>query len=179
MRQTPRRITLRVGLVTAVGLAAGALAPAGGGPTLVGTGVRVEPAEVALAQAGSRAPYSVRRPTELPDGAWLDRAVWIGPEVEHEPAGDVVSVDLVYILSGGETVHVWQTNNPALIETGKDPSATGVAERLGGARWVLERFDHLGRPRLRLARRFSDGVTLAVYGPDDEVLLRRVATSVR
>jgi len=144
---------------------------------VVGTGVAKPSAEVGRQQAAQAlAPYKIKEARSLPAGAYLDEVSWLVPGAET-PGAKTFSVDLIYRLSDGGTIHVWQTNQD-LTGTGKDPAAGGTSVTTGNNSWRRSSFTFGSAARLGYARRFADNTLVAVYGSLDEDTMMTIADSV-
>jgi hypothetical protein len=126
--------------------------------------------------AAALAPYKIKQPHVLPNGAWLYAMSWL-PLGAETVGGKTFSVDLIYKLSDGTSIHLWQTNQD-LAASGKDPTNAGTLVSVGQDSWRRSQFNVGSDSRLSLSRRFNDGTTVALYGSVQEDVLRNIAASV-
>ena len=144
---------------------------------VVGIDIRRPSPEVELqAAAQALAPYEIKQVRSLPAGAYLFEVSWMPPGAET-PGSKSFSVDLVYMLPDGSTIHLWQTNQ-SLAGTGKDPTTQGTLVSAAGKSWRRTSFADGAITRQGLSRRFEDGITVAVYGSDNNESMQATAASV-
>jgi hypothetical protein len=148
-----------------VGVWIGLFAPVGasaGGARILTERANLADPNQSLKDAQAAAPYELLLPSVLPSGAELVNADWTNQEGESTP---VVGVDVWYQLSDGSYLHVWETNDPALEGSGKDPVSPPIvastSEQDNGT-WVLWKSEDPEYPVMSVAARFDVGVTVAV-----------------
>jgi hypothetical protein len=126
-----------------------------------------------LQTAQERAPYQIRQPSWLPTGYELRRVSF-----DSDPGatgGHAFSVDLKYVSSQDEVIHLWQTNLTPQQMGPTDPLALAGSTPLsvGGTTWVVAELPVLdGIGRTQLAYRDGDGITITVDGPELADLVR-------
>jgi len=125
-----------------------------------------------LLLARNNAPFELRVPS-TPSGFALERVLW---EVQRDGGGNeividgvaVFSADLYYSSSTGDTIHVWQTNNPEVERAG--PPIDPASDRLGpprlidGVEWIEWSGDFQQGAVRQLGTRLSDGITISIDG---------------
>ncbi len=163
-----------LGLV-AVGVAAGVLLLASPGPIAQsGSAAETGPthavagdAAAELQNAQERAPYQIRQPSWLPTGYELHRVSF-----DSDPGaagGHAFSVDLKYVSSQDQVIHLWQTNLTPQQMGPTNPLALAGSTPLsvGATTWVAAQLPVLdGIGRTQLAYRDRDGITITVDGPE-------------
>jgi hypothetical protein len=125
----------------------------------------------ALEQLHDDAPYEPKKPRYLPQGMKLFLVNWT------EPTGDdsAFSVDLYYSAPDGRRLHIWQTNDPTITFSEKDPVKEGDPEVIDGEIWTsleLPDFD-----LNVLNHRFNDQITISFDGNINWSEMREVAKS--
>ncbi len=126
-----------------------------------------------LQRAQERAPYQIRQPSWLPTGYELRRVSF-----DSDPGaagGHAFSVDLKYVSSQDQVIHLWQTNLTPQQMGPTDPLALAGSTPLsvGGTTWVAAELPVLdGIDHTQLAYRDGDGITMTVDGPQLADLLR-------
>jgi hypothetical protein len=155
-----RRLTvpLLFGSLVFVGVLIGLSLPDGARADVVGDSAALPPADTSFQQAQAAAPFQIKTPTQLPSGVSLFHVMWIGPT--DEQGVQVFSVDLWYTTREGDRIHVWETNNPFLTQSGKDPTQVGDQLSINGRVW--RQANALAGSRSALSRRFADGITVSM-----------------
>jgi len=126
-----------------------------------------------LQGAQDRAPYQIRQPSWLPTGYELRR---VGFDSNPGAAGGhAFSVDLKYVNSQDQVIHVWQTNLTLEQMGPTDPLALAGSTPLsvGGTTWAAAELPVIvGIGRTQLAYRDGDGITITVDGSERSDLVR-------
>lgn len=155
------------------GAVAGLLRTQHVGADVVSAGISNPNADFISAQSAS--PYRIRQPSSLPAGTTLTHVSWIDPEQVKDRT--VFSVDLWYVTKEGTSIHLWETNNPFLANTFKDPSVNGTPDQLAGGEWQLSSV--AGEPgQVVLSRQLPDGITLSLNAVIDRHTLETIANSI-
>jgi hypothetical protein len=173
--QHPRVAAIVVGGIL-VGGGLGLMLPVAGSPRfqVVDTNVHLPDPTESLREAVAAAPYRVRFPSPSPDGAKLEHVSW---SVEQ---GDVVPVNVWFVLPEGGKLHIWQTNTSDSVEDIEGLSG-GERVTIAGSAWTLISFTWGDEQMLQLSTRFEDGVTLSIDAPSsrlDAQSLSEVAASL-
>ncbi len=175
-RNRKRRLLVVSGLTAFVGAVGVAVVLHVSAPARVlTTRANLSDPTLALAEAQAASPFPIKQPGYLPVGASLENVTWIVPDAE---AGPAFSVDLWYALPDGTRLHVWETNNQDLIQTGKDPAAptAGTPVEIAGVTWRIVRL--LPDSTTVLSAHLADGITVTVNAILDDPTLEQVAASI-
>ena len=136
-----------------------------------------------LASARAILPFTPRLPSTAPAGSTLIRVLLDEPDEKRGPS--IYAMDLIYTIAGdkpnaGRFVRVWQTNDVYLKKRLADPTYDrSDVQRVSGAEWF--RKDGLNEdrdPGVSYSRRYDDGVTIAVSGPDERMVLGTIESLV-
>jgi hypothetical protein len=141
------------------------IASAADGATVVTERANLEDPNSTLQAAEQASPYEIVLPSFLPSDSQLVHAEW----TDQEAAGSVLfGVDVWYELSDGAALHVWETNDPALAERGKDPvdppNISGTSQQ-DNATWVLWKSEDPAYPMMAVAGRLEGGLTVSIDAP--------------
>lgn len=164
-----RRLALLLSAV--VGASMAGILPVSAG-AWVGGNVHLPPPGPALVAAEAAADFEVREPKYLPEGMQLLLVHYAEPSTDGAS-----SVSLYYSGDDGRAIHIWQTDNQLLAESGKDVMGAGSPEVIRGRPWKSL---WLADQQLHVLNRFypRDGVTLSLDGNIEPGELRRVAASI-
>ncbi len=175
-KMTVRRSLLLVACALVGGLAA-LIAPvtAGAGSTngikTLDTKANLPDPVAALQQVQGIAPYTLHMPTPLPQGA-------IPLVVDWEGENGVVAVDMWWSLPDRSRFHVWQTNDPNLVQEGKDPTVTGTPVSVGGVAWSETPVDWGLVHLTEVCRKFEDGVTVCASSDREPTWVLGLAATI-
>lgn len=136
-------------------------------------------AQKALAKAIKRVPFEVRLPTSLPGNSVMVRVFLDEPDSDQ--GFQAYQLNVWYrtldatIQGGGESMHVWQTNDKFLARRLRDPmQLKGIPLTIGGQPWRQVTDDRVeSQVVTTFSHRFDDGITMTVDSKDPD-LARRI-----
>jgi hypothetical protein len=129
-------------------------------------------AEKALAVAVKKVPFEVRLPRQLPGNAIMVRTFLDEPDSDQ--GFQAYQLNVWYrtldatIEGGGESIHVWQTNDKFLARRLQDPmQLKGIPLTIGGQSWREVTDDRVpNRVVTTFSRRWENGITMTVDSKD-------------
>lgn len=129
-------------------------------------------AEKALAQAVKRVPFEVRLPKSLPGNAVMVRVFLDEPDSDQ--GFQAYQLNVWYrtldasIEGGGQSIHVWQTNDKFLARRLRDPlQLKGIPLTIAGEAWRQVTDDRVAAQVVTaFSHRFEDGITMTVDSKD-------------
>lgn len=133
----------------------------------------------------AKLPFPARLPSTTPEGARLIRVILDEPDEKRGPS--IYSIDVTYTVAGnregnqpdaGKFVRVWQTNDVYLKKRLADPTLDqGDPRTVAGQRWFRRSGQNEDRGKgVSYSRRFDDGITVVVSGPDEPFVTSTIAT---
>ena len=138
-------------------------------------------AKRALASANATLPFPARLPATAPGGSQLIRVILDEPDEKRGPS--IYALDLTYTVAGGRAgagnfVRLWQTNDVYLKKKLADPTLEqGDARTVRGERWFRRDGQNEDRGKgVSYSRRFDDGITVVVSGPDEALVNATIAS---
>ncbi len=131
-------------------------------------GNATEVAQKALAKAIKRVPFQVRLPTTLPGNSVMVRVFLDEPDSDQ--GFQAYQLNVWYrtldatITGGGESMHVWQTNDKFLARRLADPmQLKGIPLTIGGQSWRQVTDDRVpSQVVTTFSHRFDNGITMTV-----------------
>lgn len=136
-----------------------------------------------LAAGLAKLPFEARLPSQVPSGARLVRVIMDEPDEKRGPS--IYAMDITYTVPGegpeaGKYIRVWQTNDVYLKKRLVDPTLDqGDAQTVAGQRWFKRDGQNEDRkPGVSYSRRFDDGITMVVSGPDESMVRATIAALV-
>ena len=138
-------------------------------------------AQRALDKGLVKLPFQARLPTTAPAGSRLVRVLLDEPDEKRGPS--IYSLDLTYTVAGdlpgaGKFVRVWQTNDVYLKKRLADPTIDqGDPRTVADQRWFRRDGQNEDRGKgVSYSRRFDDGITMVVSGPDEPMVNATIAS---
>ena len=125
-------------------------------------------AQKALTKAIKRVPFEVRLPTSLPSNSVMVRVFLDEPDSDQ--GFQAYQLNVWYrtldasLAGGGESMHVWQTNDKFLARRLRDPmQLKGIPLTIGGQEWRQVTDDRVSAQVVTtFSHRFDNGVTMTV-----------------
>ena len=132
-------------------------------------------AQKALTRAVKRVPFEVRLPKRLPGNAVMVRTFLDEPDSNQ--GFQAYQLNVWYrtinatIDGGGESIHVWQTNDKFLARRLQDPvQLKGIPITIGGEPWRQVTDDRVpNRVVTTYSRRYDNGITMTVDSRDPDL----------
>ena len=132
-------------------------------------------AQKALARAIKRVPFEVRLPTSLPGNSVMVRVFLDEPDSGQ--GFQAYQLNVWYrtldatIQGGGESMHVWQTNDKFLARRLRDPmQLKGIPLTIAGQPWRQVTDDRVeSQVVTTFSHRFDDGITMTVDSKDPDL----------
>ena len=137
-----------------------------------------------LSAANTKLPFPARLPSVAPAGSQLIRVILDEPDEKRGPS--IYALDLTYTIAGGQPdagdfVRLWQTNDVYLKKRLADPTLyQGDPRTVNGARWFRRDGQNEDRGKgVSYSRRFDDGVTVVVSGPNETLVSSTISSLVK
>ena len=139
-------------------------------------------AQKALSKAFDKVPFKVRLPQPVPDDARMVRVYLDEPDSDR--GFQAFQLNVWYTTpglkdeGGGQTIHVWQSNDKFLNRRLRDPlQLVGTPVVIKGETWHQVVDDRVPNQVVStLSKRFDDGITMTVDAKDAALARRAVET---
>ncbi len=139
-------------------------------------------AQKALSKAFDKVPFKVRLPQPVPEGARMVRVYLDEPDSDR--GFQAFQLNVWYTTpglkdeGGGQTIHVWQSNDKFLNRRLRDPlQLVGTPVVIKGETWHQVVDDRVPNQVVStLSKRFDDGITMTVDAKDAALARRAVET---
>jgi hypothetical protein len=135
-----------------------------------------------LTEALAQIPFSARLPEPEPAGSRLVGVIVQAPDDNRGPS--VYAIETTYTVIGdtqgdygsARYVRIWQTNDVYLRKRALDPLAEKPdPTEISGFTWFRRNGESLERQAgVSYTTRFSDGITMVVSGPDEQLVLSTI-----
>lgn len=137
-------------------------------------------AEKALRQAFEKVPFKVRLPKPVPDNARMVRVFLDEPDSDR--GFQAYQLNVWYTTpglkddGGGQTIHVWQSNDKFLSRRLRDPlQMVGTPVAINGETWHRVVDDRVAAQVVTtFSKRFDDGITMTVDAKNPDLAKRAV-----